>query len=117
MKIKITPRMIGYLTSEISRGRPLAALLRATEYLEAHDPIFLALIKKAQPALASDQYESVRDVVASVSAGQTMSSLTSEAQLRVRVLSEVGRAKIPQVITMPSYQTSIERRAARMASR
>ena len=52
----MTPRMLSYISTEISNGRPIWGLLRANEYLPANDLFRCALRHKARQAIAADPY-------------------------------------------------------------
>lgn len=88
MKLSMSNTLLTYLCREIESGRPLAALLRAAEYLPADSPVWKALSKKAQPQLAAPQYAHAAATIAQVLQGATMSMLSGPEQVALTKIQE-----------------------------
>ncbi|NDC38105.1 MAG: hypothetical protein EBZ48_08630 [Proteobacteria bacterium] len=80
--------LLTYLCREIDSGRPLAALLRAAEYLPPDSPVWLALTKKARAVLRSDRYAAAQGAISKVLTGTTLEMLTAEERARLSTIHE-----------------------------
>lgn len=116
MTVNISPRMFGYLCNEIDSGRPLAALLRATEYLEFDNPVFIALVQKARDDLCSKSYRVVRDIIDQLEHGLTLREMSANQRARVRNFREFGRRKKKRPVIIPHHRFRDHRQALRAKS-
>jgi len=84
----VGPALLRRLAQEIGAGRPWWALLTANEYLPAGSPLRLALVRKAQGALAAPCYDRLRSTAADVAAGARLAELGVRARALISALRE-----------------------------
>ncbi len=101
------------LSKSIEMGRPLNAILRAAEYLDASDPIFVGLAAKAKSTLESEtRYMRSKEVIAEVLKGRRLSSFSVGSQAALLSIKESGNDKkdLNTPITPIHFSTRITRR-------
>jgi len=101
MKLQMTNTMLTYLCREIDSGRPVAALLRAAEYLTSDSPMWAALTKKAKHHLASPEYQAAEAAISKVLKGATLNMLTDADKRQLGAIQEQSRRRIFVVPQMP----------------
>ena len=88
MKLQLSNSLLTYLCRQIECGRPLAALMRAREYLPTSSPLWRAMVKKATPILQSSRYESAREWIAMITSGVSINELSFEGREALLTIRE-----------------------------
>ncbi len=91
MAVTISPGLLRYVSAEIVRGRPLAALLRAAEYLESDEPLWKALVASAHNELAEIRYRDADPAIRKLLNGELDALSAAELRL-VKEVREPDRA-------------------------
>ena len=99
MKAKLNNSMFHYLSKEITQGCALQAILRANEYLNAEDPLRLALIAKAKTRASYQQLRHNWNYISLIEKGLSLSELSS-AQI-----TQIEQAITKQVSDLPQATT------------
>jgi len=104
MKLKLESKLLIDICQDIKSQRATWALLRANEYLDVHDPLRKALVKKAKTALTSiPMTETLQQVVIH---GKTYLELNDIQRNEVLHLDQGKRKINSQVVFLTSIKNS-----------
>jgi hypothetical protein len=104
MKLQLTNTILTYICREIDSGRPLSALLRASEYLPSESPLWMALTTKAKTKLSKPHYAEAQDAIAKVLKGATLAALSPAEQAQLKSIREQSSSRVYVVPQMPYRQ-------------
>lgn len=111
MNKKIPAPLLMKLARDAQAGRPLWSLLWANEYLEAKDPLRLALASRTQTFFKNVREKSQLTTAEKICAGARLSSLSSDEKASAReLLSSEGTAE-RRVVVPSRFRFSESRRA------
>jgi len=108
--------ILSSITREISRGRPLAALLMMNQQLERSDPLRVALLQRIKQRFEGNpsRYQPISSTVGRLVSGVTLSELSPSEAATVRGFREEqsqlpGERYIPHPVLLQTRQGQIQR--------
>ena len=116
MKAQISETMLKRISQDINCGRPLWALFTANEYLEARDPLRMALAAKAKRQLSEHHYQAAPMLAQLALAGKTVAELSQDQRRLLRSISEQSTVNTTRYrFTCPNRQ--LQRQKNRLRTR
>ena len=114
MKHETNLTILTHVSTQISQGRPLWALLWANQYWEKESPLRQALVMKARLAMADDRrYAALGQALQNIIDGATMQELNPEEKELVVAFRESSAA---QSRALAQKETIVPLRGKRFAS-